>query len=85
MYMYIHTHTYICIYCVRFSINDIFLCFKKISSLNMTNNLYTLYFQNWYDTMINLDISVFFNNTENYYRMKMGDMIYSYFPSVENS
>ena len=51
----------------------------------MTNNLYTLYFQNWYDTMINLDISIFFNNTENYYRMKMGDMIYSYFPSVENS
>lgn len=51
----------------------------------MTNNLYTLYFQNWYDTMINLDISIFFNNTENYYRMKMGHMIYSYFPSVENS
>lgn len=51
----------------------------------MTNNLYTLCFQNQYDTMINLGVSSFFNNTENYYKMKMGDMIYSYFPSVEKS
>ena len=85
MYIHTHTHIYMYILCKISSINDIFLCFKKISFLNMTNNLYTLYFQNWYDTMINLDISIFFNNTENYYRMKMGDMIYSYFPSVENS
>lgn len=32
----------------------------------MANNLYTLHFQNRYDTTINLSVSNFFNNTENH-------------------
>lgn len=34
--------------------------------LNMTNNLYTMHFQNVYDITINLSVSDFFNNTKNY-------------------
>lgn len=42
----------------------------------MTNNSYTLYFQNLYDVMINEGVPEELQN-------KDGDMVYSYFPSVE--
>lgn len=45
-----------------FSITDIFQCFKKMSILYMTNNLYTLHFQNLQDVIINSGASNF--NTE---------------------